>query len=56
MIEIELRNGRTFTSSVEITDAIRNWHDSQGFGIPFRVSESLWVSGDQIIRIELKDN
>jgi hypothetical protein len=56
MVEITLRDGRTFTSSVKIADAIRNWNDAQGFGIPFKVSDSLWVSGEQIIQIELKDN
>ena len=53
MIEISLKDGRTF---IEIAEAVRNWNDAQGFGIPFKVSDSLWVSGDQVIRIEQKDN
>lgn len=54
MIEISLKDGRTFMSSIEIAEAVRNWNDAQGFGIPFKVSDSLWVSGDQVIRIEQK--
>lgn len=56
MIEIALKDGRTFMSSIEIVEAVRNWNDAQSFGIPFKVSDSLWVSGDQVIRIEQKDN
>lgn len=56
MIEISLKDGRTFMSSIEIAEAVRNWNDAQGFGIPFKVSDSLWVSGDQVIRIEQKEN
>lgn len=56
MIEIALKDGRTFMSSIEIVEAVRNWNDAQGFGIPFKVSDSLWVSGDQVIRIEQKEN
>lgn len=56
MIEISLKDGRTFMSSIEIAEAVRNWNDAQGFGIPFKVSDFLWVSGDQVIRIEQIDN
>jgi hypothetical protein len=56
MVEIALKDGRTFMSSIDIAEAVRNWNDAQGFGIPFKVSDSLWVSGDQVIRIEQKDN
>lgn len=56
MVEIALKDGRTFMSSIEIVEAVRNWNDAHGFGIPFKVSDSLWVSGDQVIRIEQKDN
>lgn len=54
MIEIALKDGRTFTSNTELIQAVTEWNNSQGFGVPFRVSESLWVSGDQIVRIEEK--
>ncbi|MFR7531287.1 MAG: hypothetical protein ACLUVJ_03165 [Lachnospira eligens] len=54
MIEIALKDGRTFTSNTELIEAVTEWNNSQGFGVPFRVSESLWVSGDQIVRIEEK--
>lgn len=56
MVEIALKDGRTFMSSIDIAEAVRNWNDAQGFGIPFKVSDSLWVSGDQVIRIEQKNN
>lgn len=56
MVEIALKDGRTFMSSIDIAEAVRNWNDAQGFGIPFKVSDSLWVSGVQVIRIEQKDN
>ena len=56
MIEISLKDGRTFMSSIEIAEAVRNWNDAQGVGIPFKVSDFLWVSGDQVIRIEQKEN
>lgn len=54
MIEIALKDGRTFTSNTELIEAVTEWNNSQGFGVPFRVSESLWVLGDQIVRIEEK--
>lgn len=54
MIEIALKDGRTFTSNIDLIEAVTEWNNSQGFGVPFRVSESLWVSGEQIVRIEVK--
>lgn len=57
MIEIALKDGRTFTSNIDLIEAVKEWNNSQGFGVPFRVSESLWVSVEQIVRISLnKDN
>lgn len=58
MIEIALKDGRTFTSNIDLVEAVTEWNNSQGFGVPFRVSESLWVAGEQIVRIEEinKDN
>lgn len=52
MIEIALKDGRTFTSNTDLVEAVTEWNNSQGFGVPFRVSESLWVAGEQIVRIE----
>lgn len=52
MIEIALKDGRTFTSNTDLIEAVTEWNNSQGFGVPFRVSESLWVAGEQIVRIE----
>ena len=54
MIEIALKDGRTFTSNTDLIEAVTEWNNSQGFGVPFCVSESLWVSGEQIVRIEEK--
>lgn len=54
MIEIALKDGRTFTSNIDLIEAVTEWNNSQGFGVPFRVSESLWVSCEQIVRIEEK--
>ena len=54
MIEIALKDGRTFTSNTDLIEAVTEWNNSQGFRVPFRVSESLWVSGEQIVRIEEK--
>ena len=51
MTEISLKDGRTFMSSIEIAEAVRNWNDAQGFGIPFKVSDFLWVSGLSLIHI-----
>lgn len=52
MIEIALKDGRTFTSNIDLVEAVTEWNNSQGFGVPFCVSESLWVAGEQIVRIE----
>lgn len=54
MIEIALKDGRTFTSNIDLVEAVTEWNNFQGFGVPFRVSESLWVAGEQIVRIEEK--
>lgn len=47
MVEIALKDGRTFMSSIEIVEAVRNWNDAQGFGI---LSRYLIPCGFQEIR------